>query len=148
VDNQLNRDEIVRRMSAIRTSLDGEVGGIVMNARHLTDWKYYVRAYPWVSTLATVAIGFLAVPAKAKPAEITIPPSNLPGGSKSETKVTAPVAAAASGGILGTLASLASSYALKMAMNYASQRFTKQWMANPGASSEPAMNPPRQTVRS
>lgn len=149
MENQLTRDEIVSRMSAIRTSLDGEVGGIVLNARRLTDWKYYVRSYPWVTTLATAAIGFMAVPQKAQPAEITIPPVNLAGKSQGETKVTAPVAAAATGGIFGTLASLASSYALKLAMNYASQQFTKHW-ANVGAASESpyGSGPPRHTVRS
>jgi hypothetical protein len=137
-------------MTAIRTSLDGEVGGILLNAHRLADWKYYVRAYPWVTTLAAVAVGFLAVPSKAKPAEITIPPLNQSANPKKETKVSAPVAAAAaSGGILGSLASMASSFALKMALNYASQQFKDRWMANPGAGpTESARNPSRQTVPS
>lgn len=33
-----------------------------MHAKRLTDWRYYVKAFPWACLAGAVTIGYLAVP--------------------------------------------------------------------------------------
>ena len=35
---------------------------LVSSARDLTDWRHYVRSFPWLSVTAAAAIGYLVVP--------------------------------------------------------------------------------------
>lgn len=57
-------DEIQRQMRQVRRELGEDVDGIVENARILTDWKHYVRAYPWVCLGVAAAAGFIIVPSR------------------------------------------------------------------------------------
>jgi hypothetical protein len=148
VENQSTRDEIVRQMSAIRTNLDGEVGGIVLNARRLVDWKYYVCNHPWLSLVATAAAGFLVVPWKTEQpaASMAVDRIDTASSNHKNRTVSPPAAAAATGGILGSVVSLATSYAGKMALQYASQHLKQLWM--PSRSSSNTSMPPREPVSS
>lgn len=49
-------------MSTIRQELDDDVQEVVAEARQLTDWKHYVRDFPWVTLGAAAAVGYLLVP--------------------------------------------------------------------------------------
>jgi hypothetical protein len=49
-------------MSAIRQNLDDDVQEVVAGARRLTDWKHYVRDFPWVALGTATAVGYLLVP--------------------------------------------------------------------------------------
>jgi hypothetical protein len=55
-------DAIQGQMAKIRSDLHADVRGIVENARVITDWKYYVRRYPWASVAGAAALGYLVVP--------------------------------------------------------------------------------------
>lgn len=57
-------EDIRHQMNTIRSNLGGEVDGIVANAQQLTDWRHYVRSFPWASLGAAAALGFAAVPRK------------------------------------------------------------------------------------
>jgi hypothetical protein len=57
-------EEIQRQMREVRVELRDEVQELVGNARELTDWPAYVRAYPWVCVGAAFAVGFLIVPSR------------------------------------------------------------------------------------
>lgn len=59
-------EEVQREMSAIRRQMDDDWRGVVENARELSDWKHYVRAYPWASFGVAAAIGFMIVPQRLK----------------------------------------------------------------------------------
>lgn len=50
------------QMAKIRSDLHADVRGIVENARVITDWKYYVRRYPWACVAAATALGYIVVP--------------------------------------------------------------------------------------
>ncbi|MBX6311438.1 MAG: hypothetical protein IRY99_00715 [Isosphaeraceae bacterium] len=55
-------DEIRRQMAQIRRELHEDMQGVVAGAEVATDWKYYVRLYPWACLAAAFAVGFLIVP--------------------------------------------------------------------------------------
>lgn len=57
-------DAIRAQMAGVRDTLDENVHEIVENARNLTDWRYYVKAAPWGTVAAAVALGYFAVPRK------------------------------------------------------------------------------------
>jgi hypothetical protein len=55
-------DEIRRKMAQIRRELHEDVREVVAGAEGVTDWRRYVRSYPWASVGVVTAVGFLAVP--------------------------------------------------------------------------------------
>ena len=126
MESPLTREEIVRQMTAIRVNLDGEVGGIVFNARQLTDWRYYVRNHPWISLLGAMGIGYFAVPGSA-PAPAASGPVTSSGSPSYTEPPAAPARAAVAGGLFGSLTSLATNYALRMAMQYATSQLTSRF---------------------
>jgi len=62
VSSEFEVTEIQRRMAQIRRGLHDEVQQIVVNSKVMTDWRHYVRVYPWASVGAAVAVGYLMVP--------------------------------------------------------------------------------------
>lgn len=59
-------DDIHRKMATIRASMNGDITGIMSNAKDLVDWKYYLRSYPWIGIGLAVAVGYLAVPRRSQ----------------------------------------------------------------------------------
>jgi hypothetical protein len=57
-------ETIEAQMARIRCSLNEGVEGIVENARVMSDWRYYVRNYPWTCVGAVAALGYLVVPSR------------------------------------------------------------------------------------
>ena len=55
-------DQIRTQMQWLRRSLDDDVDQIVESAREMTDWKNYLRRYPWASLTVAAAVGYLVVP--------------------------------------------------------------------------------------
>jgi hypothetical protein len=55
-------EEIRRQMAAIRKELHEDVRGVVESAESVTDWRRYLRMYPWLSVGAALAVGYLIVP--------------------------------------------------------------------------------------
>lgn len=59
-------EDIQQRMEAVRTSLDFDVEQVALSVREKTDWRYYIRSYPWLSLAAAATVGYLLVPRKEK----------------------------------------------------------------------------------
>src|SRR5688500_1134350 len=57
-------EAIRTQMRQVRRELGEDVEGLVDNAQVLTDWRYYVRTYPWLCVGAAAAVGFLIVPSR------------------------------------------------------------------------------------
>ena len=55
---------IRQEMARIRRHLNEDVEGIVDSARVMSDWRYYVRRYPWLCLGAAAALGYLIVPSR------------------------------------------------------------------------------------
>jgi hypothetical protein len=52
-------DEIRRKMAQIRRELHEDVREVVAGAGEVTDWRRYVRAYPWAAVGVTAGVGCL-----------------------------------------------------------------------------------------
>lgn len=63
-DEAARLDQIRLRMQSLRTDLHHDVREVVISTREMTDWKTYVRRYPWVCVGLAAGIGYLVVPAK------------------------------------------------------------------------------------
>jgi hypothetical protein len=61
-----NVDDIRRKMAQIRMELHQDVQGLVAGTEAASDWKYYVRHYPWAAMGAAALVGFLIVPRKRR----------------------------------------------------------------------------------
>ncbi|WP_437207157.1 hypothetical protein [Planctomicrobium sp. SH664] len=55
-------ERICYRMQRIRGYLDNDVEGLIAHAQQLTDWRYYLKRYPWAIVSAATALGFLLIP--------------------------------------------------------------------------------------
>lgn len=63
-DEAARLDQIRLRMQNLRTDLHRDVREVVISTREMTDWKTYVRRYPWVCIGLAAGIGYLVVPSK------------------------------------------------------------------------------------
>ena len=61
-------DEIRERMAMIRQRIDEQSDEVAAQVNALSDWRSYVRRYPWISVGAAAALGYVLVPSRAKPA--------------------------------------------------------------------------------
>lgn len=50
------------QMAQIRAAGRENAENIVDSARRSTDWRYYVKQYPWATIGAAVAVGYLLIP--------------------------------------------------------------------------------------
>jgi hypothetical protein len=57
-------EELQRRMARLRSEMGQDVESVFDTAEELTDWKHYVRRYPWIAVTAAAAVGYLVVPAR------------------------------------------------------------------------------------
>ena len=64
---ELTADQIRERMTMIRLRIEEESDEVVAQVNALSDWRSYVRRYPWASVGAAAALGFVLVPSKGKP---------------------------------------------------------------------------------
>lgn len=58
-------DDLQRCMREVRAELREDVQEFVVNAREMTDWTTYVRAYPWLCLGAAAAAGYFLIPQRA-----------------------------------------------------------------------------------
>ena len=74
-------EDIRRKMALIRHDLHQDVRGVVEGAEAATDWRRYIRSYPWAGVGIAFAVGYFLVPRRHQAASTTIhlaPPQALP----------------------------------------------------------------------
>jgi hypothetical protein len=59
-------DEIRHRMAEIRRDMHLEIQEVVAGAEAVTDWRRYIRMYPWTAVGFAVATGYLIVPRRSR----------------------------------------------------------------------------------
>lgn len=121
IDAVAEAAEIRQRMSAIRHDLEDDVDGIVRNAQELTDWKHYVRAFPWGSLATAVAAGYMVVPRRL---EVISPDADEMSKLAKQDKivVTNNPSSEAKPGLMVTAAQLAGTAVLRAAIGYATAK--------------------------
>lgn len=117
-------DDIQLKMQAVRDSLDYDVEEFRDSTRQLSDWKTYVRNYPWVSIGAAVAVGYIIVPAKK---EIVSPDASelIKLAKKNKLVVQANPEPQKKSGLAGAIFGLASSMLVRGLATYAGGQLGK-----------------------
>jgi hypothetical protein len=54
-------------MAVIRQRIDEQSDEVVAQVSELSDWRSYVRRYPWFSVGAAAVLGYVLVPSRPKP---------------------------------------------------------------------------------
>jgi hypothetical protein len=128
--DQTDPDEIRRRMAALRNQLEGDVQGVSESARAMSDWRFYVRRFPFAAAGVAAAAGFLLVPRKS---EVIVPDADtlaaLAKANQVWVKTGAPHASDQPRGLLGGLVALAVTGATRLAMTWASQQLKRSFAA-------------------
>jgi hypothetical protein len=116
-------DDIRRQMALIRMHLHHDVRGVVAGAEAASDWRHYVRHYPWTILAAATAVGFLVVPRRRRSVRATAEAAATAAAEKVkeslETPPKAGSAAQARSGILGAALGFLGPLALRVAQSYA-----------------------------
>lgn len=128
-------DDIRRQMARIRRELHEDVRGVVEGAEAATDWRHYIRDYPWASVAVAAALGFILVPRRrksVKPAEVA---KAVMAEIQPAVQAVAPTVAPAAPepkkkgrGLIGAGLGMLAPIALRAAQNYATH-FISNWIA-------------------
>src|SRR6185437_97384 len=120
-------DDIRRKMAQIRRDLHEDVRGVVEGAEAATDWRRFIRNYPWASMGVALAVGYMIVPRKHHPTStLQVTPGEMARAIAAEAPK--PVEAGKGKGLLGSVFGLVAPVALRAVQGYALQ-FAEQWMA-------------------
>ncbi len=114
-------------MAQIRRDLHADVQGVVQGAEAATDWRRYIRDYPWASLGAALVVGYMIVPHKRQPATIQIAPAEPIRPVVSEAPRPAEETKKGKS-LLGMAFGMIAPVALRAAQGYALQ-FAEQWLA-------------------
>jgi hypothetical protein len=121
-------DEIRRKMAQIRRDLHEDVKGVVEGAEEVSNWRYYIRLYPWAAVGAALAAGYFIVPKRKKPAE----PSQVIVTAMPQAPQAAPPIEAEpekkGRGLIGAGLGMIAPIAIRAAQNYATH-FLTNWIA-------------------
>ena len=124
-------DDIRKRMAQIRRDLHEDVKGVVEGAEAATDWRRFIRNYPWACMGAAALVGYMVVPKKHRPTTtIQVAPAEVARivAPAEPVRLVEPKETKKGKGLLGTAFGLLAPMAFKAAQGYALQ-FAEQWMA-------------------
>ena len=62
----LTGEEIRERMAIVRLRIEEQSDEVVAQVNDLSDWRSYVKRYPWVSVGAAAVVGYVLVPSRPK----------------------------------------------------------------------------------
>jgi hypothetical protein len=136
-------DDIRRRMALIRRELREDVLGVVESAEAVTDWKHWIRDYPWASVALAAAVGFWLVPKRrrtVKPKEVAraVVAEIQPVVQTAQAAALAPEPRKKGSGLIGAGLGLIAPIALRAAQNYATH-LVSHWIAQQQAHMAHAM---------
>lgn len=114
-------EEIQQQMRQVRTELGNGVEELVANAqdvkswaREVTDWRHYVRNYPWACLGAAAAVGYLMVPSRS---QVVVADTLLSGLKNGKPK--------ASGGMVKSLVNMAAGALLQGGLAVLTQKLNQ-----------------------
>jgi len=117
-------DTIRTRMKQIRCELGNDMDEIVESTREMTDWKSYVKGYPWLCVGVAAAVGYIVVP---KRVEIVTPDAKtlLKLAKHNQLVVNTDPHPHAKSGLTGMAVNLLVNAALRGAVAFVGQQFGK-----------------------
>ncbi|MDB5353139.1 MAG: hypothetical protein JWN86_4386 [Planctomycetota bacterium] len=130
-------EKIRREMAQIRQRLHQDMQGMVAGAEAASDWKHYVRQYPWAALAVTLVGGFLLVPRKRrsvsktaeKAAEAAVAKiSGVIENGQAAAQATETKAKEKKSGLLGGAFGLLSPFLIRAAQGYALS-YVENWIA-------------------
>ena len=144
-------DDIRRQMAQIRRELHEDVQGVVAGAEAVTDWRRYIRLYPWAAAGLALGVGFLIAPRRRRKSVAAQVAEAMPEHLKAAVQqVRQEVGAPARpvviteakaekkekrAGIIGSLLGMLAPIAWKYAQNYA-MSYAEQWIAQQAAAGQ------------
>lgn len=135
--NDDRSQDIRQRMAALRTELEEDVQGVSDSARAMSDWRFYVRRFPFAAAGLAAAAGFLLVP---KRSQVIVPDAETLAAMAKQNRVWvktgAPQPQDKQRGMLGGLLALAASAGARLAMNWATAQL-KSSLAEAGSRKSP-----------
>mgnify|MGYP003382146581 CR=1 FL=1 len=138
-------EAIQREMAIARREMYAGARDVVTNAKELTDWRHYVREYPWLSIGAAFAVGYIVI----SPIARTIISTRSRRREDFPERDRKPVKEQASW--TSSALSFVSSTALRLAMAYAGQHLgnwlTSQENVNAGSPSASLRTQPKDAFR-
>ena len=137
-------DEIRRQMAKIRRELHEDVREVVAGAEAVTDWRRYVRMYPWASVGAALAIGYLIVPKRKRSLPIDVATQADLARVKEAVDDARPVVTrdkTPRKSLLVTTFGLFAPMAWRLAQNYV-LNYAEQWLAQQQEQYKAAVTPP------
>jgi len=63
---ELTADEIQEQMATVRKQIHERSDEVLTSTKELSDWRFYVKRYPWVSVTAAAVIGYAIVPGRSR----------------------------------------------------------------------------------
>lgn len=117
MEDKPDADQLRNRMQLLRSNLDADFQQVGQQVRDRTDWRYYVKRYPWLAAGVAVAVGYAAVPRRIR--KIAPDLETLTRLAKQEKLVVAPQSKASdSKGLGAQLFALAATGVARAAMGY------------------------------
>lgn len=115
---------IQQEMARIRSDLHSDVAGLVENVRVMTDWRHYVRRYPWACVGGAALIGYMLTPRRV---EIVSPDAATIAklAARNQLVVQQKAKAEPKSSLAASAMSMVASLALRAALAYASQQAGK-----------------------
>jgi hypothetical protein len=139
-------DDIKREMAQLRMTLHHDVRGVVAGAEAVSDWRHYVRLYPWICLSVAFGAGFLVVPARRRSIHKTVEAAATAAAEKVQDTVVGQINAKGAeshsrsglfGTVLAFLAPMAVRAAQNLAIQYVESVITRQRDDAPAGPSEP-----------
>jgi len=122
-DEHDEAERIRRKMHHVRQDMGDDLKGIVLGARQLSDWRYYVKQHPWACLGAAFALGFVLMPGKRPPASAEVE-QLLAQLRQSTKKARALGGGSFSSSLLGRLVNMAAPIAVRSATSFLSSQMS------------------------
>jgi hypothetical protein len=114
-------DLIRKRMETARGNMADDMGEVVRSIKQMSDWREYVRRYPWACLVAAVAVGYLVVPRRVDLVQADAD-TLVELASKNKGRIEIQTGSQKRGGIRGILLATAAKTAVREVFSYLTRR--------------------------
>ena len=137
-------DEIRLQMAQIRRELHADVRDVVATAEAVTDWRRYIRMYPWAAVGAALAVGYFVVPRRHKVVPVPLlTPADMTEVHETIEKTKAATKPPEQKGLVGMAIGFLGPIAVRAAQGYAAQYLENLLEQQQQPQPQPAASPSR-----